>query len=125
MWGKTSLATPREANFGFFQSLLVVSGIGNSKLVTLRPNMASQWNKSTGQSLSQELVFPQTSWNQEPFGFLHCVEICRRGSRDLHPLVGGAHSFTVFFDMVKHGKMFIHDKIQGCEENNAAVTIAI
>lgn len=38
---KTSLATPREANFGFFQSLLVVfAGIGNSKLVTLRPNMA-------------------------------------------------------------------------------------
>ena len=52
---KTSLATPREANFGFFQSLLVVfAGIGNSKLVTLRPNMASHWNKSTGQSISQE-----------------------------------------------------------------------
>lgn len=74
---KNIVGNPREANLGFFQSLLVVfAGIGNSKLVTLRPNMASHWNKSTGQSISQEsrTCVPTNLLDQEPFGFFIKVD---------------------------------------------------
>jgi hypothetical protein len=96
MWGKTSLATPREANFGFFQSLLVVSGIGNSKLVTLRPNMASQWNKSTGQSLSQELVFPQTSWTKSPLASYIVLKSADGAAETYIPSWGGTFLYSFF-----------------------------
>ena len=83
---KTSLATPPEANFGFFQSLLVVfAGIGNSKLVTLRPNMAK--HRTINQSRVKNLcshkphMSPLASLSKliikQIGGFLRSHQVCR------------------------------------------------